>query len=155
MIATVGTAPRPVFARAREKAPRARSPLQMALGFATVAVVLAAVVSAASGLLAELASGGRISLSTPLVAAFSALLVVQAAKYPLGMYMTDARGLRYQAVMVVAMLPVNVAISVLLARELGAVGPVVGSVVGVLVFQVLANWYFVTRDRRTSRPVHR
>ena len=47
--------------------------------------------------------------------AFACFIVLQALKYPLGMYMTDARGLRYQAVMVVLMLPVNVGLSVVLA----------------------------------------
>jgi hypothetical protein len=120
----------------------------MSLIFGAVAAGLALAVSLASGWLADLASGGRIHLGLPLVAAFSLFLVVQAMKYPLGMYMTDARGLRYQAIMIVTMLPVNLAVSIALARQLGAVGPILGSVIGVLLFQVAASWIFVSRDRR-------
>jgi hypothetical protein len=70
-------------------------------------------------------------------------MVCQATKYPLGMFMTDAPGLRYQAFMVVLMVPVNLGLSIVLARRFGAVGPVIGSAVGVFFFQVVANWAYV------------
>jgi hypothetical protein len=51
--------------------------------------------------------------------------------------------------MCLAMLPVNLGISIVLTRRHGAVGPVVGSAVGVLVFHVAANWLYVRRARRS------
>jgi hypothetical protein len=75
-------------------------------------------------------------------------MVLQAVKYPLGMYLTDAPGLRYQAAMIVAMLPVNVMLSWYLTGPLGAAGPVVGSVAGVALFEVLANLVLVRRRLR-------
>ncbi len=78
-------------------------------------------------------------------------MIVQAMKSPLGMFMTDAKGLRFQAYMVVLMLPVNVGLSIVLAQSLGAVGPVIGSIVGVVVFQLLANWIYVARAERRVR----
>jgi O-antigen/teichoic acid export membrane protein len=134
----------PVFARARVRG-TSRSPLPMAAVFGAAAAGLALVITVASPLLAELASGGEIHLGATLVISFSLLMVFQALKYPLGMYMTDARGLRYQALMVVLMLPVNLGLSWYLAGVLGAAGPVIGSAVGVLVFQVLANLVYVRR----------
>lgn len=80
--------------------------------------------------------------------AFSLLMVCQASKYPLGMYMTGARGLRFQAWAIVAMVPLNLGLSWVLAIWIGAPGPVFGSFIGVLVFQVLANSYYVRRDLR-------
>ena len=69
-------------------------------------------------------------------------------------FLTDGAGLRFQAFMILLMLPTKVGISLLLAREVGAVGPVAGSVVTVLVFQVLANvWYVRRRSRRSPAPV--
>lgn len=151
VMAVAGMALWPIFAKARADGVRSDvSPGRMALFFGAVALALALVISLASGFLAELASGGEITLGMPLVVAYSCLVVLQAVKYPLGMYMTDARGLRYQASMVVAMLPVNLGLSIVLARQWGAVGPVIGSMVGVLVFQVGANWWYVRRD--LARP---
>lgn len=149
VIATAGVALWPVFAKARGDRVKAEvSPTGMALVFGAIALVLGLVLVVASGPLAALASNGRIELESPLVIAFTAFLVVQAMKYPLGMYMTDARGLRFQAVMITAMLPVNLGLSLVLAERLGAAGPVIGSVVGVLFFQVAANWAYVRRDQR-------
>ena len=72
-------------------------------------------------------------------------MVFQALKYPLGMYMTDARGLRFQAYMILAMVPVNLGLSIVLAGSLGAAGPVIGSLVGVVLFQYVANLLYVRR----------
>ena len=135
----------PVFASERERG-KSVSPIPMAGAFAGIAVCLSLAVSLLSGLLAELASGGQLTLGIGVVVSFSFLMVFQAAKYPLGMFMTDARGLRYQACMVVLMVPVNFGLSWYLAGIWGAAGPVVGSAVGVLIFQVLANLFWVRRE---------
>jgi O-antigen/teichoic acid export membrane protein len=141
-----GAALWPVFARARARGERrAQSPVPIALAFAAAAAVVCAVITAAVPFLAEVASGGRVRIPWGLAVAFAVFMVCQAGKYPLGMFMTDASGLRYQAVMVVLLVPVNLGLSIVLARHIGAAGPVVGSVVGVLLFQVVANGWFVRR----------
>ena len=147
VVSAGGIALWPVFARARaEGAPG--SPLPMAAAFGGGAAALALAVAAASPLLALVASGGAISLGLPVVVSFAVLMVLQAVKYPLGMYLTDAPGLRYQAAMIVTMLPVNVGLSWYLTGRLGAAGPVIGSVVGVALFEVLANLALVRRRLR-------
>lgn len=138
----------PIFAKARVAGSSDVSAHRLSLFFAGLALIAVAAMTLASGFLADLASGGRISLPFGLLLAFSVLMVVQAAKSPLGMYLTDARGLRFQAYMIFAMLPVNLGLSIVLAVHLGAVGPVVGSIVGVVVFQLGANWIYVGRVER-------
>lgn len=140
-----GVALWPVFARARARGEAAVSPMRMSVAFGGIAAGACLLLAVASPVLVRLASDDRIDLSPGLILAFSAFMVVQAAKYPLGMYMTDARGLRYQAVMIVVMVPANLGISVVLAGELGAVGPVIGSLVGVLTLQLVANWHYVRK----------
>ncbi|MGY1750496.1 lipopolysaccharide biosynthesis protein [Modestobacter sp. SYSU DS0511] len=154
LVNSAGLALWPVFARARAQRATA-APWSMALAFAGVGAVLATGVAVLSPWLAELASGGAVQLGGALVVGFAVLMVVQALKYPLGIYLTDAPGLRFQAGMVVAMLPVNVALSWWLADRMGAAGPVLGSVVAVLLFEVLANALQVRRRlRRTAGPAH-
>ncbi len=138
----------PIFARARRAGTSDVSPQRLAFVFTGFSLIAVTVMSLASGLLAQLASGGRIELPLALVLAFAVLMVLQAAKSPLGMYMTDARGLRFQAYMALGMLPVNVGLSIWLAFVWGAVGPVIGSIVGVLIFQLVANWVYVTREQK-------
>ena len=139
----------PIFARQRTQQ-SARpgdisSPRRMALGFILVATLAAAIIGLAAPLLASVASGGAIRLPLSLIVWFGVLIVAQCAKVPLGMSMTDARGLSFQAVWIMVMLPVNLGLSWILALQIGATGPVIGSAIGVLLCQVLPNWWYVAR----------
>ncbi len=139
----------PIFAKQRASGGR-RSPIPISLAFGGAAAAVSVLIALASPWLSDLASGGRISLSLVLVVAFSVFMVFQALKYPLGMFMTDARGLRFQAYMIVAMAPINIAISYWLTLRLGAAGPIIGSLVGVALFQFAANYWYVRRRLRRS-----
>lgn len=138
----------PIFARSRADGSQTTSPRTLSLWFALFASAAVLIMCLASGWLAALASGSTITLPLALVIAYGVLTVLQAAKNPLGMYMTDARGLRYQAYMAIAMLPVIVVISVVTSSAWGAVGPVVASIAAVAAFQLGANWVYVTRSER-------
>ena len=144
VVSSAGMALWPVFARARVRG-TGGSPVPMAVAFAGAGAVMSVGIAVVSPWLADLASGGAVHLDPLVVVAFAGLMVLQSAKYPLGMFLTDAPGLRFQAVMILLMLPVNVGLSLLWAVRLGPAGPVLGSVVGVLVFQLLANAWYVRR----------
>ena len=105
------------------------------------------IIASCSSLLASLASGGDIQLELLTVLAFGVYMVFQALKYPLGMFMTDAPGLRYQAYMILIMVPINVGLSYWLAGALGAAGPVIGSLVGVIGFQYVANLIYIRKHQ--------
>ncbi len=147
VISAAGVTLWPVFAKARARG-STDSPASMALVFGGMAALMAVGIALASPFLADLASGGRIELGPLLVVSFVVLMVLQGLKYPLGMFMTDARGLRFQALVIVAMLPLNVGLSWWLAGPLGAAGPVIGSAVGVLCSQVVANALYIRRELR-------
>lgn len=147
VVSAAGFALWPIFAKQRVKNSTA-SPVPISFGFGAAALAVTVVIGSFSGVLARLASGGEIRVSLLVVLAFSVFMVFQALKYPLGMYMTDAPGLRFQAYMIVAMVPVNVGLSLWLAGRLGAAGPVIGSLVGVALFQYLANLLYVRRTVR-------
>ena len=154
VISAAGVALWPIFAKARAGGDRTGvSPLRMSITFGGAAAAVCALLSLSSPWLAGWASGGHIHLGLELVVSFSFLMVFQAMKYPLGMYMTDARGLRYQAVMIVLLLlPLNLGLSWYLATKIGAAGPVIGSAAGVFCTQVVANWIYVRRELRCAGP---
>ena len=144
VVTAAGVALWPIFARARADGDRRKvSPMPLSAGFAGAALAVCAFISVIAPWLASVASDGEIQISRSLMIAFSIFMVFQAAKYPLGMFMTDAPGLRYQAFMIVAMVPVNLGLSIFFARHYGAVGPVIGSLIGVFFFQVVANFLYV------------
>jgi O-antigen/teichoic acid export membrane protein len=146
VVTAAGVALWPIFARARARGDRhSQSPVPLSAGFAGAAAAVCLFISIISPWLANVASNGEIEISRGLLLAFSVFMVCQAAKYPLGMFMTDAPGLRYQAFMIVIMVPINLGISIVLAQRLGAVGPIIGSTIGVFVFQFGANFVYVRR----------
>lgn len=143
----------PKFAAARAKNEDA-SPVRLSLIFGGIGTLLAIGVTLISPFLAQFASGGMVSFTPLLIITFSLLMIVQALQYPYGMYLTDKRGLRFQATMIVMMLPVNLLISWALGKSLGAAGPVIGTVICITLFQLLANMLYVKRANRlrTTQP---
>lgn len=146
VVTTAGFTLWPVFAKARSTGTKAPvSPFKMSIYFAAAAALAAVVLFLASDWLSQIASGGKIHLDTPLLLAFAVFIVIQAAKYPCGMFLTDAAGLRFQSFFILGMLPVNLGLTISLIPTWGAVGPVVGSIVGVLFFQLIPNALLVRR----------
>ncbi|MHA3703898.1 lipopolysaccharide biosynthesis protein [Jatrophihabitans sp. YIM 134969] len=149
VVAAAGFALWPVFAKARAQGGRTASPQKLSLAFGATAALVCLLIALVSPWLARAASGGEISLSIPLILAFGAFMVGQALKNPLGMYMTAPEGLRFQAwIILFALVPANLALSIVLAHAIGAPGPVIASAVTVLLCQVLPNWWWVRRDQR-------
>ena len=73
---------------------------------------------------------------------FVVFVALQAAKYPIGMYMTDKRGLVFQVVPILVMVPLNLGLSWWLIGVVGAGGPVVGGR-SVALCQVVPNLWYV------------
>jgi len=140
----------PLFARARNAA-EVVSPFRMAAGFLTGGMVTAIALGLLLPVVVPLVSGGVIGVDAWLTWAFVALVTVQATNYPLGMYMTDAAGLRFQIPFVLLLVPLNLGISWWLTLRLGAGGPVIGSAVAVALCQLLPGVFYVRRDLSRRR----
>lgn len=152
VITSAGAALWPIFARARaRRASHEQSPLPIAAGFAGAAGLACVVIGLVSPWLARIASDGEITVPLSMIVAFTVYLVCQGVQYPLGTFLTDAEGLRYQAALIVMMVPCNLALSIVLAEHFGAPGPVIGSAVAALVFQAGGNYVLVRRRLAASR----
>jgi O-antigen/teichoic acid export membrane protein len=144
-VATAGVALWPHFARARSQSVKA-SPFRASLVFVAAGVVLALALALLLPVLVPLVTDGEFGLGLPLVAAFVVFTVVQAGKYPVGMYMTDSAGLRAQVLPIVLMVPLNLGLTWWAIPHLGAAGPVWATTVSVLVCQVVPNALWVRRS---------
>ena len=149
-VVVAGVAMWPQFARARA-AGRVESPFRASLVMGGLGAVAALALWATTPWLVPLVSGSAITLTTSLILAYVAGIAVESAKQPLGMYMTDPAGLRFQVVPVMTMVAVNLAASWVLIAPLGAAGPVLGSAVAGLVCQVLPYAWWVRRDVHRRR----
>lgn len=151
VVSVAGLALWPIFAKARG-AGKPKSPFPMAAGFAAFGVVVCGLMAVFAPWLSSVISNGRIDLPPMLIIAFALFMTAQCAKYPLGMFMTDAKSLRFQAYCIVAgLLPTSLAISIWLAPQIGAAGPIIGSAVGVLVFQLIPNIVYIRRSLRARK----
>lgn len=144
-IAASGIALWPIFARARASR-TITSPLRPTLWFTLGGLAAALALAIVSPWLVAFITAGRFTLDGWLVGGFVLFITLQAAKYPLGMYMTDRRGLTFQVWPILVSVPMNLALSWWLIGVIGAGGPIVGTAISVLLCQVIPNFWYVRRD---------
>lgn len=101
--------------------------LRLTACFAGGAVLIGAGLVTVGPAVASWMLHGRASVGPGLMAAFGALVLAHALNYPVGMWLSDAAGLRFQAVRAVIMTVVNLIASVALALVIGPAGPVLAS----------------------------
>jgi O-antigen/teichoic acid export membrane protein len=151
-IAAAGITLWPIYARARS-ASRIESPLKPTLWFTVGGLSVGLLVAVLTPWLTGFISGGKIRLDIWLTSGFVVFVALQAAKYPVGMYMTDRRGLRFQVLPILIMVPLNLGISWALIGVVGAGGPIIGSAVSVALCQVVPNLWYVQHDLARRRLV--
>ncbi|MGO4441822.1 lipopolysaccharide biosynthesis protein [Mycobacterium sp. 2YAF39] len=95
-------------------------------------------------------STGAATPPTSLLAAFGLLLVVQSLHVSQGIMLITPKGLRFQAVCVVALVVTNLPLSWVLAPILGPAGPVLASALTVAVCQLIPG--LIVANRITSTP---
>ncbi|WP_449372186.1 hypothetical protein [Arthrobacter psychrolactophilus] len=101
--------------------------------------------------LVEFISSDKIRLDAWMIVGFVVFVTLQAAKYPAGMYMTDSRGLRFQVIPILILVPLNLGASWYLIGIIGAAGPIIGSAISVAVCQVVPNLWYVHIDLQKRR----
>lgn len=100
---------------------------------------------------AAIISANQIHVSLPVLVAFALLLLVQALHLPSGMLLMDSSGLRLQAVTTATMLVVSLGLGVLGTRAVSTSGPVLATVLAILVCHAApCAW---VAYRRTSTTV--
>lgn len=149
-ISAAGVALWPIFARARV-AGRVETPWIPTFWFLGGGLVIAAGMAMLSPWLASIISDGALRLSLPLVLAFVVFVALQSAKYPVGMYMTDLAGLRFQVLPTIVMVPIALLGSWLLIPSMGAAGNLVAISCAVAVCQVVPNLLYVRADLARRR----
>lgn len=147
LVGAAGMSLWPILARRRAQQPVLRHELiRLSTVFALVGFILAIVVVATGPWVAYFVSNGEIELGYGVLVAFGLLLVVQASWFPTGMLFTDRDGLRFQAVAAVVMVVINISLSALLAYRVGAVGPIIGFVVAMVIAMWVPGVWRALRD---------
>lgn len=119
--------------------------------FAATAVASSAVLLVFGPLVAGWATAGKVAIPALVYVAFAVLICVQALQLPSGMLMTDADGLRLQAWLSLAYVPVCLAASFAAATALGAAGPLLATAASLAIFLLVPC--AVHANRLTRAPV--
>ncbi|PCE16310.1 hypothetical protein AUC47_00185 [Microbacterium sp. SZ1] len=147
VVAAGGLALWPLFTRARARGTLTRGPYLVAAMFAGGAAVVCAIVWAVSPWLFAFITDGTLDVAGTTVLAFGAMVVCQAALYPLGMFLMDEAGIRFQMIPVALMTVSTIALALIVTPPLGAAGPVLANAFSVLVFQVIPFAVYISRHR--------
>ena len=117
--------------------------------FAGVGVGLAAALLLVGPFLARFMSKGQVSIPFDLYLAFGAVIIIVAAMGPVSMSLTDATGLKFQAILTVPQVLINIPLSIIFAQHLGADGPVLATAI-VLSFVLLISWNYAVKRIRSA-----
>ncbi len=150
VILVAGVALWPFYARQRAMN-SVSSPAGPAVVYGAMALVLGVALAAIAPWLMGALSKGAIAPDPWTLIGFLGFAVMTAIKQPLGMYMTDPRGMRAQIPWILVMVPVNIALAIVLIKHLGAGGPMVSATLTSFVFQIIPYSLWVRRDVKRRR----
>jgi O-antigen/teichoic acid export membrane protein len=146
----------PIYARQRLAANQAEAPprvISTAFLITAVALSVSVAVAVVSPWLAQLIANGKIVLPILLPISFCIFVAVQALQSSLGIFLTDPRGLRAQAICAVLLLPSNVGLSIWFADSIGAAGPLLASAVCIGVIQAVPCLIMILWRRRVTATI--
>lgn len=152
LISAAGVALWPFWARARARGELRRGPglLSVAFGGGTAAASLC--IALIGPWLFGFATHGVFEVGLGTILAFGAMATCQAVLYPLGMFLMDPAGIRFQVVPTLAMAVLSLIGAVLLVPILGAAGPPLANAAAVLVCQIVPYAIAIHRHRDRLMP---
>ena len=90
---------------------------------------------------------GRLVVQSTTILSFGLMIALQAALYPLGMFIMDEQGIRFQVVPALLMSGFSIVLSVLLTPRIGVLGPLLANSASVIVFQLVPFSIYIGRHR--------
>src|SRR5581483_100480 len=141
----------PMYARARSEGRHGPGIGRIIVVLCFGALVLGGALVVVAQPLGHIIGGKQINLGifVPVAAALSVL--GQAPAYPLAMSMRDPAGLRLSATCATLAIPANLAVSLVLAKHLGAAGPLLSTFSVGLVVQTFPGLIYSRNRRHTGR----
>lgn len=161
LVLAAGLALWPLYARRRAEGTLSRGPaLQSALFGGSVAVATGIVVLVGPWLF-EFVTNGALTITTPTILSFGLMITCIATLYPLGMFIMDKPGLRFQVVPTLLMAFTSLGLSIVLAPLWGTSGPLLANAFATTVFQIIPFAVYIRRHRarllssavKTEEPV--
>lgn len=147
LVMAAGVALWPQFTRMRHRGELKRGPYQLSALFAAAVAAATLLVWLVAPWLFEFITRGELEVRTPTILAFGCMIMLTAAVYPLGMFIMDKPGIRFQVIPTLSMALVSIVLSIVLTPLYGIVGPLIGVSFALIVCQVIPYSIYIHRHR--------
>lgn len=147
MINAAGLALWPQFAKQRAAGTLQGGPGRFSVVFGAAAALVMTGICLVSGPLFAFTTNDQITVGPAALVGFSAMVVFQAVLYPLGMFIMDKPGIRFQMIPTLTMALGSLGLAVVLTPALGLIGPIVGNCAAVLLAQIIPFSLYIRRHR--------
>lgn len=137
----------PHFARMRHQGDLKRGPFLLSVLFAAAVAVATLLVWLIGPWLFGFITQGELTVRPSTIFSFGLMIMLTAAVYPLGMFIMDDRGIRFQVIPTLSMAGVGVTLSLVLTPLLGIAGPLIGVAFALLVCQLIPFSIYIVRNR--------
>lgn len=147
LVSAAGVSLWPMFAKARRQGTHVRGPHLLSAVFGLGLLAATGCVVLIGPWFFAVVSDNQVAVPTTIIVSFGALVTMQAIVYPLGMFIMDGPGIRFQVIPALAMTVSTVSLSILTTPTFGVPAPLLSNAVSVLVFQVVPYLIYIRRNR--------
>lgn len=147
LVLAAGVALWPYFASQRHRGELTHGPFPLSALFAGCVAAATAFVTFFGGPVFAFISNGRLDIPTSTIISFGAMITATAALYPLGMFIMDKPGIRFQVVPTLAMAATSLLLSLVLAPTFGAAGPPAGNAIAITACQIVPFTLYIRKHR--------
>lgn len=149
LVGAAGVALWPRYARLRAQGDLHRGPGGLSALFGLGIVTATVGVWLAGDELFDLVTDGEVAVPGSTIVAFGAMVTCTAVLYPLGMFIMDKPGIRFQVIPALSMAATSLGLSIALTPTLGVEGPPTAYVLAAIVCQVIPYAVYIRchRDR--------
>ncbi|MGM7679308.1 lipopolysaccharide biosynthesis protein [Microbacterium sp. A94] len=137
----------PHFARRRHEGALNRGPFLLSALFAVAIAVATVMVWLVGPWLFDFITQGALVVEPATIFAFGLMIMMTAAVYPLGMFIMDKPGIRFQVIPTLSMAVIGVGLALVLTPVLGIVGPLLGVSFALVVCQLIPFSIYIVKHR--------
>jgi O-antigen/teichoic acid export membrane protein len=147
VITAAGVALWPLFMKQRAAGELKRGPFVLSLYFGAVTMVAVIGIALVRDPLFGFTSNGKVEVGLGTVGAFGLMVLMQACLYPLGMFIMDRHGIRFQMVPTGLMALGSLVLSILVTPLVGLTGPILANCLCVAGCQIIPFSLYIRRNR--------
>lgn len=146
LFTAAGTALWPYYTNLRHRGELRRGPFALSALFAFGILAATGAVWLFNDFIFSFISDGALAVSSQTILAFGTMIALQGALYPMGMFIMDEPGIRFQVLPALLMAASTLGLAILLTPTWGAIGPLVANSFSVVVFQLIPFAWYIQRN---------